>query len=108
MADQARPYAIHSDSECDRLEKQAALAGLEQHLCHVPVPKRARILDAGCGSGAMVRCLASHYSDASVTGMDIRDDYVTFARDRAKEGWSSKRGIQAGQRFQSAIRRCKL
>jgi hypothetical protein len=44
----ARPYAIHSDSECDRLEKQAVLAGLENHLRHVPVPKTARILDAGC------------------------------------------------------------
>ena len=71
----ARPYAIHSDSECDRLEKQAVLAGLENHLRHVPVPKTARILDAGCGSGAMARCFASHFADASVIGVDIRDDY---------------------------------
>ena len=56
MADQTRPYAIHSDSECDRLERQAALAGLEHHLRHVPVPEAAYILDAGCGSGAMTRC----------------------------------------------------
>jgi SAM-dependent methyltransferase len=81
----ARPYAIHSDSECDRLEKQAVLAGLENHLRHVPVPKTARILDAGCGSGAMARCFASHFADASVIGVDIRDDYVVYAQGGAKE-----------------------
>jgi SAM-dependent methyltransferase len=85
MADQIRPYAIHSDSECDRLERQAGLAGLENHLRHVPVPETARILDAGCGSGAMTRCFGSRYADASVIGVDIRDDYVSYARARAKE-----------------------
>jgi SAM-dependent methyltransferase len=85
MADQVRPYAIHSDSECDRLERQAVLAGLESHLRHVPVPAAARILDAGCGSSAMTRCFGSHYADASVIGVDIREDYVSYARDRANE-----------------------
>ena len=32
MSDQSRVYAIHSDQECDRLELQARLAGLERHL----------------------------------------------------------------------------
>ena len=85
MADQIRPYAIHSDSECDRLERQAALAGLENHLRHVPVPETARILDAGCGSGAMTRCFGSRYADSSVVGVDIRDEYVSYARGRAQE-----------------------
>jgi SAM-dependent methyltransferase len=85
MADQTRPYAIHSDSECDRLERQAALAGLENHLRHVPVPETAYILDAGCGSGAMTRCFGSRYADASVIGVDIRDDYVSYAQGRANE-----------------------
>jgi SAM-dependent methyltransferase len=85
MVDEARPYAIHSDSECNRLEKQAVLAGLENHLRYVPVPKTARILDAGCGSGAMARCFASHFAEASVIGVDIRDDYVVYAQGRAKE-----------------------
>jgi ubiquinone/menaquinone biosynthesis C-methylase UbiE len=83
MADQVRQYAIHSDRECDRLERQAVLAGLENHLPHVPVPAAARILDAGCDSGAMTRCFGSHYADASVIGVDIRDDYVSYARGRA-------------------------
>ena len=80
MADQPRPYAIYSDNECDRLEKQARLAGLHNHLRHVPVPEAARILDAGCGSGAMARCFASNYVDASVIGVDIREDYLAYAR----------------------------
>jgi SAM-dependent methyltransferase len=85
MADQIRPYAIHSDSECDRLERQAALAGLENHLRHIPVSETAHILDAGCGSGAMTRCFGSRYAAASVIGVDIRDDYVSYARDRASQ-----------------------
>jgi SAM-dependent methyltransferase len=85
MADGSRPYAIHSDSECDRLEQQAALAGLENHLRHVPVPETAHILDAGCGSGAMSRCFGSRYAHASVIGVDIRDDYVSYAQSRAIE-----------------------
>src|SRR5947209_7790416 len=86
MSDQSRPYVIHSDDECERLEKQASLARLEDHLRHVPVPiGPARILDAGCGSGAMTRCFASHYPDASVVGLDIRPDYVAYAHHLADQ-----------------------
>jgi hypothetical protein len=31
----------------------------------------------------MPRCFGSHYADASVIGVDIRDDYVSYARGRA-------------------------
>src|SRR5690242_20583987 len=80
MSDQSRPYAIHSDNECERLEKQALLAGLDDHLRHVPISAgAARILDAGCGSGAMTRCFASHYPDATVVGLDIRPNYIAYA-----------------------------
>jgi hypothetical protein len=48
MVDEARPY---SDSECDRLEKQAVLAGLENHLRHVRVPKT--VFTAHATSGLM-------------------------------------------------------
>ena len=82
MTDQSRPYAIHSASECDRLERQAALAGLEGHFAVMPALSAppARILDAGCGSGSMVRLLAAKYPDARVVGVDIRPEYVTYAR----------------------------
>ena len=83
--DRSRPYAIHSNTECDRLERQATLAGLPEHLSFVPVPLGARILDAGCGSGSMARLLASAHPDANVVGVDLRPEYVTYARERAAQ-----------------------
>jgi ubiquinone/menaquinone biosynthesis C-methylase UbiE len=54
MSSQSRPYAIHSDTECDRLERQAVLAGLEEHLAMLKgLPPLTSILDVGCGSGSM-------------------------------------------------------
>jgi ubiquinone/menaquinone biosynthesis C-methylase UbiE len=86
----SRPYAIHSTTECDRLERQAMLAGSADHLSHVPVPSHAHILDAGCGSGSMSRLLASTHPDAKVVGIDVRSDYVAYARERAaQEGLNS-------------------
>jgi ubiquinone/menaquinone biosynthesis C-methylase UbiE len=85
MSGQSRPYAIHSDSECDRLERQAMLAGLEQHLTVLTeLPRLTNILDVGCGSGSMARLLAAKYPDARVVGVDLRSDYVAYARDRAQ------------------------
>ena len=81
----SRPYAIHSANECERLERQAVLAGIEDHLRFVPVPLGARILDAGCGSGSMARLFAARHSDAQVTGVDLRADYLAYARQRAAQ-----------------------
>lgn len=81
--DHSHPYAIHSASECDRLERQAVLAGIEKHLRFVPVLPGARILDAGCGSGSMTRLFGARHPDAQVTGVDLRVDYLTYARQRA-------------------------
>src|SRR4051812_48483563 len=83
MSDKSRLYAIHSDSECERLEKQAALAGLEEHLRFLgELPAPSSILDAGCGSGSMARLLAARYISARVVGIDLRQDYLTYARTR--------------------------
>jgi len=82
--DHSRPYAIHSASECDRLERQAVLAGVEDHLRFVPIRPGARVLDAGCGSGSMARLIAAQHPDAEVTGIDLRADYLAYARERAE------------------------
>ena len=85
--DHSRPYAIHSASECERLERQAALAGIEHHLRFVPVRTGARVLDAGCGSGSMARLFAARHPHAQVTGVDLCADYLAYARERAaREG----------------------
>ena len=76
-------YVLDSTNECDRLERQAVLMELPHLLRHVRVPDRARILDAGCGSGAMARLLASHHPDAEVVGIDLNPGYVAYARERA-------------------------
>jgi ubiquinone/menaquinone biosynthesis C-methylase UbiE len=81
----SRPYAIHSAEECERLERQAPLAGLEDHLRHVPVRPGARILDVGCGSGCMTRLFAARYKDSNVVGLDLRADYLDYARYRAAQ-----------------------
>jgi len=79
----SRPYAIHSAAECDRLERQAALAGLPGHLRFVPVPPQAHILDAGCGTGSMARLLAATHQEAQVVGVDVREDYIAYGAEQA-------------------------
>jgi ubiquinone/menaquinone biosynthesis C-methylase UbiE len=80
MSEHSRPYVIHSDDECARLELQARLAKIEQHLQYLPVSPRDRVLDAGCGSGSMSRLIARSFAKAEVTGVDLREPYLEFAR----------------------------
>jgi ubiquinone/menaquinone biosynthesis C-methylase UbiE len=47
------------------------------------LPARARILDAGCGTGEISLRLAERYPDASVLGVDIIDAHLDLARGRA-------------------------
>jgi ubiquinone/menaquinone biosynthesis C-methylase UbiE len=84
MSEHSRPYAIHSNEECERLELQARLANIEGHLRHLPVSPRDRVLDAGCGSGAISRLIARTYPQADVIGVDLREQYLDFARSRAR------------------------
>jgi SAM-dependent methyltransferase len=85
LSDQSRVYAIHSSRECDRLEHQAKLAGLEDHLARLAgLPAPTSILDAGCGSGSMARMLAGKFPAARVVGVDLRPDYLEYARTRAQ------------------------
>ena len=85
MSEHSRPYAIHSNEECERLELQARLANIEGHLRYLPVSPGDRVLDAGCGSGAIARLIARTYPQAEVIGVDLREHYLDFARTRASE-----------------------
>lgn len=85
MSSQSRIYAIDSDQECQRLELQARLSGVERHLSLLSVPEQGRILDIGCGSGSMTRAMARAHPTAQVVGIDIRSNYLEFARARAAE-----------------------
>jgi SAM-dependent methyltransferase len=79
-----RVYAIDTDEECERLDAQALLAGITDHLKHIPARPGMRILDAGCGSGSMAREIARAASGSAVVGIDLRDKYVDYARRRAE------------------------
>jgi len=84
MTEHSRPYAIDSEEECERLERQARLANIEAHLRFLPVSPRDPVLDAGCGSGSMSRLLAHTYPQAEVIGVDLREQYLDFAPLRIK------------------------
>ena len=81
MVDSAtRHYTLHGEHECDRLELQARIAGIGDHIRYMRIPGRANILDAGCGSGSMARLLASRHPDATVIGFDLNGGYLDYAR----------------------------
>jgi ubiquinone/menaquinone biosynthesis C-methylase UbiE len=84
MSEHSRPYVIHSEDECERLELQARLAKIEQHLRHLTVSRGDRVLDAGCGSGSMARLIARSFPEVEVTGVDLREPYLEFARRQAR------------------------
>ncbi len=85
MSDQSLPYVIHSDEECERLELQARLANIEGHLRHLPIAGAHRVLDVGCGSGSMSRLIARSFPEVEVVGVDVREQYLDYARARARE-----------------------
>jgi ubiquinone/menaquinone biosynthesis C-methylase UbiE len=82
-AEQSRPYVIHSDEECERLELQARLAKIDGHLRHLPISAHDRVLDVGCGSGSMARLIARSFPRSQVVGVDLREQYLDFAKARA-------------------------
>jgi ubiquinone/menaquinone biosynthesis C-methylase UbiE len=54
----------------ERIAKDVALA--------VPGP----LLDVGCGTGSLACALAARHPDRKVTGVDVAEPYLAFARDR--------------------------
>jgi len=91
-----RVYAIHTDGECERLDAQALLAGVSDHLRYVPVKPGMRILDAGCGSGSMAREIAKAASGSIVVGIDLRDKYIDYARRQAEAEGLKNLTFEAG------------
>jgi SAM-dependent methyltransferase len=99
MSDQSLPYVIHSNEECERLELQARLANIEGHLRHLPVAPNSRVLDVGCGSGSMSRLIARSFPQAEVVGVDVRQQYLDFARVRAGDEGIRNLTFQNGDVF---------
>ncbi|MCH8148403.1 MAG: methyltransferase domain-containing protein, partial [Planctomycetes bacterium] len=81
----SRPYALDSEEEPRRLDRQAELAGLEDHLSRIPMKPDSKVLDAGCGSGSMTRLMAKRTARGHVTGVDLNGKYLDYAREVAQE-----------------------
>ena len=57
----------------------------EQAIARMKVPKDARVLDIGCGSGWATRLLADYASAGRVTGIDISDEMIQLARKQSRD-----------------------
>ncbi len=72
-----------SEAESRRLEEQAALYGgvafLERFLADTP----AEVLEVGCGTGYFARYVAERLPGSRVTGVDVDEERLAFARSRA-------------------------
>lgn len=99
MSELSLPYVIHSDEECERLELQARLANISGHLRHLPVSSSDRVLDVGCGSGSMARLIAQSFPQAEVFGVDVRQEYLDFAKARARDEGSRNLTFRLGDVF---------
>jgi SAM-dependent methyltransferase len=78
-------YVLDRAPEIERLERQAALIGLDRVRDHLPTTDIGTVLDAGCGSGWVSRLIAREKPGATVTGIDITTEFVDYAARRAKE-----------------------
>jgi SAM-dependent methyltransferase len=101
MSKQSLPYVIHGDEECERLEIQARLGNIQGHLWHLPIAQhgRVRVLDVGCGSGSMARLIAHSFPEARVIGVDVREQYLDFAKERARQEGLRNVAFQAADVF---------
>ncbi len=57
----------------------------EQAIARMNVPRDARVLDIGCGSGWATRLLAQYAANGRVTGIDISDEMVRVARESSAD-----------------------
>jgi ubiquinone/menaquinone biosynthesis C-methylase UbiE len=56
----------------------------EQAIESMHVPRDARVLDVGCGSGWASRLLAAFAIQGRVTGIDISDEMISLARESSR------------------------
>jgi SAM-dependent methyltransferase len=99
MVSKSRQYVIDSESEPDRLEAQARLAGIEDHLAYIPLESHYQVLDAGCGSGSMSRLLARKTDRGKVVGVDVNPSYLDAARRFAEEEGLKNISFEEGDIF---------
>ena len=95
----SKPYVIGHDEEHERLERQARIGRIEDHLKKFSFSTDAVILDAGCGSGSMTRLLAKAAPDGRTVGLDASEHYLDYARARAQDEGIENIRFEAGDIF---------
>ena len=76
-------YLLDSDDEPLRLERQARIYGVDDDLRHLALVGNERVLDAGCGPGAITQTVASTLPQGHATGVDREPRYIDYARRKA-------------------------
>ncbi|HEX2392727.1 MAG TPA: methyltransferase domain-containing protein [Solirubrobacterales bacterium] len=76
--------------------RRLRLAEADRLLTAWAAGRTIRLLDAGCGDGILSLSLAKRHPEWTITGVDLRDDLLAGARERA-----SARGLR-NVRFQAA------
>lgn len=74
-------YILRNEKEAERLSKQAGMApySVEEELLGMDFPSGASILDAGCGSGALLGYLARQ-GDSILSGCDLLEEHIEYCR----------------------------
>lgn len=86
-------YVLESSEETNRLQEQAKLPGylISEELAGLKLPENARVLDAGCGSGLLLRYLHSHFPTVELEGCDASEIRLRQAKDLSEGPFSSIR-----------------
>jgi ubiquinone/menaquinone biosynthesis C-methylase UbiE len=79
-------YSLETEREFERLEYQSSLRQYDYRveLHELEIPRGARVLDAGTGSGIVARYLAEKHPSARVVGCDLSEQRVGRAGEAAR------------------------
>jgi SAM-dependent methyltransferase len=89
-------YLLDGDEEPLRLERQSRIYGDEDDLRHLALVSTERVLDAGCGSGAITRAIAKSIPDGKAIGVDREPKYIDFAGRKADSEGIENIGFEIG------------
>ncbi len=83
MSDQRAPKAIEvweSGEEYEPYVGRWSRLVAREFLSWLDVPTRARWLDVGCGTGALIQAILDDHAPAEVIGIDPSSSYIAYAR----------------------------
>ncbi len=81
---QAEPMAHESMVRNLTAQAEAIWPQERELVRRYPLPRAARILDLGCGTGEIVLRLAEEFAEASVLGVDLHQPHLDVARERCR------------------------